>query len=93
MRLLLNAFVCIIFSTSAFGQVSPKDFNLKHGIYNVGFKQYQQVDATRTYKKVFHWTTKSIPRPIPISIWYPSTEAAETKTTILSYLEIFKAEL
>jgi len=92
MRLLLSIFACIIFSTSVFGQVFPKDFTLQHGTYNVGFKNYQKTDATRTYKKVFHWTNKSIPRPISISIWYPSTEVTENKTTILSYLEVFKAE-
>jgi len=81
-----------IFTNNTFGQVSPKDFNLEHGIYAVGFKNYQKIDATRTYKKVFNWSNSTISRPIPISVWYPATETTTTKTTILSYLEIFKRE-
>lgn len=92
MRLLTTVIGCIFFSASVFGQVFPKDFKLKHGTYKVGFKHYQKVDSTRTYKKVFHWTNKSMLRPIPISIWYPSTKTSLIKTSILSYLEIFKAE-
>ncbi|WP_430411879.1 dienelactone hydrolase family protein [Kordia sp.] len=92
MRLLLSVFVCIFFSSSVFGQVAPKDFKLQHGTYTVGFQHFLKVDSTRTYKKVFQWTHKSIPRPIPVSIWYPATEKSSTKTTILTYLEIFKAE-
>lgn len=92
MRLLIIVISCVLFSASVFGQVFPKDFKLKHGTYKVGFKQYKKVDSTRTYKKIFHWTNKSIPRPISISIWYPSTKTSSIKTSILSYLEIFKAE-
>ncbi|WP_053002240.1 prolyl oligopeptidase family serine peptidase [Kordia jejudonensis] len=92
MKAFFAVFISIFFSISAFGQVFPKDFKLQHGSYTVGFQQYQKVDSTRTYNKVLQWTRKSIPRPIPISIWYPSQETSSAKTTILSYLEIFKAE-
>lgn len=86
-------FLFVAFYTNvSFGQISPSDFQLEHGTYQVGFKQYEKVDATRTYKRVFEWTNKTILRPILISIWYPSTGTTSQKTTILSYLEIFKSE-
>jgi hypothetical protein len=91
MRSLLFPLI-FLFTSISFGQVSPKDFNLEHGTFAVGFKQYQKVDATRTYKRVFNWTKKTISRPIPISVWYPATETTTNRTTILSYLEIFKSE-
>lgn len=92
MKSLFFSPIVFFFTIVCYGQVSPKDFNLKHGTYTVGFKHYQKIDATRTYTRVFDWTTKSIPRPIPISVWYPSSETSTNKTTILSYLEIFKSE-
>ncbi|MEM6684766.1 MAG: CocE/NonD family hydrolase [Bacteroidota bacterium] len=82
----------LFFTISGFSQVSPDDFQLHHGSYTVGFKQYNTVDATRTYTRVFEWTQQKIQRPIPISMWYPSTTTNDKKTTILSYLEIFKNE-
>lgn len=91
MRAIFTPFL-LLFTSFIFAQVSPSDFQLEHGTYAVGFKHYQKVDATRTYKRVLDWTNKSIPRPIPISIWYPSTEKSAEKTTVLHYLEVLKNE-
>ncbi|MEM6718375.1 MAG: CocE/NonD family hydrolase [Bacteroidota bacterium] len=82
----------LLFTSFLFAQVNPSDFQLAHGTYKVGFKHYQKVDATRTYKRIYDWTNTSISRLIPISIWYPSTATSSQKTTILDYLTIFKNE-
>ncbi len=55
------------------GQVSLSNIALIHGKYSVGFQHYLTFDSTRTYKRHFDWNNKSIPRPIQVSIWYPST--------------------
>ncbi len=92
MRAIFTPFFIVFFTSIIFAQVSPSDFQLDHGTYNIGFKQYQKADASRTYTRVFDWTNNTISRPILISIWYPSNETTTQKTTILSYLEIFKNE-
>jgi dienelactone hydrolase len=92
MRAFYTFTTLFLVSFIAFTQVSPSDFQLDHGSFQVGFKHYEKVDATRMYTRVFDWTNKKTARPISISIWYPSTETTSQKTTILSYLEIFKNE-
>ena len=87
--------ILIFFQISlTIGQTSLKEIDLKNGSHSVGFNHYLTSDSTRTYKRIFDWNNMSIPRPIPISIWYPSKEKPKNiKTmTVLNYLEILKEE-
>ncbi len=77
-----------------FGQVSLKNIALENGKYSVGFRHYLVSDSTRTYKRIFDWTNQSIPRPIPVSMWYPSTGQPENNKimTVLEYMKILTQE-
>lgn len=77
-----------------FCQTSLREIALNKGSMNVGFQHYLSTDSTRTYKRVFDWNNKSIPRPIPISLWYPATESLENLEAlkVLDYFEILKEE-
>ena len=87
--------VILLFQTgSAFCQVSLEKIALKNGDYNVGFYHYTASDSTRTYKRIFNWNNQSIPRQIPVSVWYPSNERSNgfRKMVVLDYMEILKEE-
>lgn len=75
-------------------QVSLKNLYPQNGKYAVGFKHYTCIDSSRTYHRIFDWNNKSIARPIPVSLWYPSEAIASGKQpmTVLNYLQILKAE-
>ncbi|WP_257659280.1 prolyl oligopeptidase family serine peptidase [Parapedobacter lycopersici] len=77
-----------------YGQTSLKGIDLKNGNYTVGFTHYLTTDSTRTYTRIFDWSNTSIPRPVPVSVWYPSEANRESvKTmTVLNYMEILKEE-
>lgn len=94
MRLLILTTFILFQANFGFGQTSLKKIGLNNGKYKVGFKHYLTFDNTRTYKRVFDWTNKSIPRPIPVSIWYPAIEklSDNKKMMVLDYMEILKEE-
>lgn len=94
MRLLIFI-ICVLFPINlAFGQVSLREIDLQHGKYKVGFRHYLSHDSTRTYKRIYDWKNHSIPRPIPVSIWYPSGRIPEQveRMKVLDYMEILKEE-
>lgn len=93
MRLLLITGLILI-TTFTNGQTSLKEINLNFGNYSVGFKHYTISDSTRTYTRIYDYTNQKIPRPIPISIWYPSNQDTNGKEQlhVLNYLEILKEE-
>lgn len=76
-------------------QVSLNAINLENGKYAVGFKHYLTVDSSRTYKRLFDWNDDNIPRPLPVSIWYPIISPPDPKVslTVLDYMEILKEEV
>lgn len=85
----------LVFCTySAIGQASLKAIDLPYGPFTVGFKHYLSRDSTRTYERIYDWNNQRIPRPIPISIWYPSHESIKDRSplTVLNYMEILKEE-
>lgn len=85
----------ILFQVSiASAQTSLKEINLDKGDYLVGFKHYTAVDSTRNYRIHNDFTNQTIKRPIPISIWYPSTNTnkSASKLTVLEYLRVLKEE-
>lgn len=91
---LLLSFWCIFQLTSLHAQVSLQEITLSHGTFSVGFRQVTKEDATRNYQRVYDWTNRAIPRPIMMSMWYPS-EAKTTSLdpmTILEYMQVLKAE-
>ena len=76
------------------GQTSLNKIGLNNGDYSVGFRHYTISDSTRTYTRIYDFTNHKIPRPIPISIWYPSMQniVGEEKFKVLDYLEVLKQE-
>lgn len=75
-------------------QTSLKEIALENGHYRVGFRHYTKSDSTRTYSQVFDYTNNKVPRPIPISIWYPAEQQVIDlePMKVLDYLEILKEE-
>lgn len=94
MKLLIQAILIFFQANTIFGQTSLKEISLENGNKNVGFRYYITVDSTRTYKRIYDWNNQSIPRPIPVSIWYPASEKPNNiePMTILDYMEILKIE-
>jgi tetratricopeptide (TPR) repeat protein len=93
MRLLLFI-TFVLLSTISNGQTSLNKIDLDFGNYSVGFKHYTVSDSTRTYSRIYDFINQKIPRPIPISIWYPSRQNTngKKKLKVLDYLEILKEE-
>ncbi|MEL7004773.1 MAG: alpha/beta hydrolase, partial [Bacteroidota bacterium] len=88
--------VSLLFFQFAFvgAQTSLDQIDLRHGKYKVGFRHYTTFDSTRTYNRHNDFTNKSMPRPIPVSIWYPSnSEVNDLKPLkVLDYMRILAEE-
>ncbi|MFD2888077.1 hypothetical protein [Chitinophaga cymbidii] len=85
--------LCICQLSISNAQVSLRQLSPENGKYMVGFKHFTAADSTRTYRRIFDWNHKSLPRPIPISIWYPATDdEAQQQLTMLDYMQILKEE-
>lgn len=84
----------IIGAAPAVGQTSLREINLENGPQTVGFIHYLTADSTRPYQRVFDWNNTSIPRPIPVSVWYPAKEKPVhgRAMTVLEYMRILKEE-
>lgn len=90
-----SLFVILIFVACkpGFGQSSLKQIDLKMGMYSVGFTHYLTSDSTRTYQRIFDWNNSYIPRPMRVSIWFPSAVPRKAaKMTVLEYMQILKME-
>jgi Dienelactone hydrolase and related enzymes len=94
MRLLTLSIVVSIQTSLVLAQTSLKKIDLESGDFQVGFKHYLTTDSTRTYNRIYDWNNKSVPRPIPISIWYPSDKTLDNPApmNVLDYMEILKEE-
>jgi tetratricopeptide (TPR) repeat protein len=94
MRIQVLISLFILNANLAVSQVSLKEIDLENGEYKVGFHHYLTSDSTRTYQRKMDWNIKFIPRPIPVSIWYPSKRAISDlePLTVLDYMEILKEE-
>ncbi|MFC4635551.1 alpha/beta hydrolase [Dokdonia ponticola] len=90
---ILTLLVCLL-THSISSQTSLKDIDLKNGKYTVGFTHYTTIDSTRSY--ISKPDINAIPsfRPIPVSIWYPSTIHSKNRSplSVLNYMEILKEE-
>jgi tetratricopeptide (TPR) repeat protein len=68
-------------------------FELSYGPYHIGFNHYVKDDKSRTYERIYDWSSSSIYRQIPVSIWYPALENVNVPAmTIASYLSVLKEE-
>ena len=90
----LILFILLLFGHNIiYAQVSVSGLSLPYGKYEVGFKHYVCNDSTRSYKRLYDFTGKVLPRPIPVSIWFPAASQARTKPmTVESYMAILKEE-
>jgi hypothetical protein len=76
-----------------YAQVSFFELSLPYGKYHVGFKHYVRNDSTRSYKRLYDFTDNILPRPIPVSVWFPAIPKAGTKLmTVKDYMTILKDE-
>ena len=74
-------------------QTSLEELYAAPGSYAVGFQHYGVVDSSRTYSRLSDWTNEKLPRPIPVSVWYPAEKNYSTNTLkILDYMRILKNE-
>lgn len=91
-----KAVILLLFfkASLSFGQTSLDEIDLNKGQFSVGFLNYVTADSTRTYRRIYDWTNKTIPRPISVSIWYPSTDHPNNSAamTVLDYMQILKEE-
>lgn len=84
---------CILLQTTH-SQTSLRDLQLEQGKYTAGFKHYTARDSTRTYTPKPDINANVTFRPIPVSIWYPSTVDTKDRQalSVLNYMEILKEE-
>ncbi|MEO1654843.1 MAG: alpha/beta hydrolase, partial [Bacteroidota bacterium] len=95
MKQKLSLILLIFCLSSARGQTSLEKLNLEPGPYMVGFQHVLKQDVRRSYQRLYDWNNQKNPRPIPISIWYPSPfnqQIEESQLRILDYLRILKEE-
>jgi pimeloyl-ACP methyl ester carboxylesterase len=90
----LILFILLLFGQKIiYAQVSVSKLSLPYGKYEVGFKHYVCNDSTRSYKRLYDFTDKILPRPISVSIWFPAIPKAGTKLmTVEDYMTILKDE-
>ncbi|MEQ6121849.1 CocE/NonD family hydrolase [Reichenbachiella sp. MALMAid0571] len=94
MRITFLLILLFIQLNLSLAQVSVEQLELIHGSHNVGFIHYKTFDSSRTYNRIYDWTNVNIPRPIPVSIWYPSDENISSieSLVVLDYMNILKEE-
>jgi len=94
MKLIIISAILFLNLSVGLGQASLEQLSLTAGEYEVGFEHYLAVDSTRTYERRFDWNNQKIYRPIPVSLWYPSSNDSgkNTQMRVIDYLEILKEE-
>ncbi|MEP0264668.1 alpha/beta hydrolase [Dokdonia sp.] len=94
MKLQLVFLVLLFQFNNLLSQTSLQEIDLDYGRYTIGFKHYTATDSTRTYIPKITVNHKEVLRPIPISIWYPSTTSILSKSpmSVLNYMEVLKEE-
>ena len=90
---LFNVFLLVRTALPVIAQDNSVHFHLTYGKHNVGFKNYTRNDSTRSYIRLYDWDNVVRPRPISISVWYPSTKReAKSPLLVKDYLVILKQE-
>lgn len=84
----------VAFCNLCHGQTSLADLGLDYGAFRVGFAHYTLTDSTRTYQRIYDYSNEILPRPIPVSMWYPAQEKATVAESlkVLDYFKILKEE-
>lgn len=77
-----------------FAQTSLQEIGLLKGPYKVGFSHFTSYDSTRLYSRVLNYSKQKSPRPIPISVWYPSEEEVNALNPLIvkDYVRVFAEE-
>lgn len=90
----LFPFVSLIFIQATISaQVSVSKLALPYGKFQVGFKHMVRNDSTRSYKRINDFNGKILPRPIPVSTWFPAMPQAGIKPmTVGNYMTVLKEE-
>lgn len=80
--------------TPLVAQTSLQEIGLENGPFGVGFRHEIKWDSSRTYSRASDYSNKKTPRPIPMSIWYPTEQKATDSgpMKVLDYMEILKEE-
>jgi dienelactone hydrolase len=77
----------------AVAQTLWKDLGLSYGTYQVGFRHYVTFDHSRSYQRQSDWDTMVTARPMAISVWYPTANAAPiNRLKVQDYMQILKEE-
>ena len=94
MRFTILVSIIVLQVYPLYAQTSLKEINLENGAYNVGFKNYLNIDSTRTYQIENDFNNKLVYRPIPVSLWYPAKidDKNSDRLRVLDYLQILKEE-
>jgi dienelactone hydrolase len=94
MKFQMLAIILLLQANLSVCQVSLSELASGKGEYAVGFRNYVTHDSTRTYKRLYDWTNQNIPRPIPVSVWYPSKESSGNggRMKVVGYMQILKEE-
>jgi dienelactone hydrolase len=94
MRSALHIVLFFILLQTTYSLTSLQDLQLKNGDYTVGFTHYTATDSTRTYTSKPDINASVTFRPIPVSIWYPSTMNTKNRQplSVLNYMEVLKEE-
>ena len=94
MKSALHIVLFFMLLQTTYSQTSLQDLQLKNGKYTVGFTHYTATDSTRTYISKSDINANANFRPIPISIWYPSTTETKNRQplSVLNYMEVLKEE-
>ena len=94
MRLTILQILILFQANFIAAQTSLGEIDLENGKYKVGFRHHTTTDSTRSYSRIFDYTTKKVARPIPVSLWYPSEQNLDNiePLAVIDYLEILKEE-
>ncbi|RYF98623.1 MAG: alpha/beta hydrolase, partial [Chitinophagaceae bacterium] len=93
MKALSLSIFILIFQHIVTAQVSLSGIVLPYGNYQVGFDHYTKNDHTRSYIRKNDFTGEVLPRPVPISIWYPAILKRGSKPMmVVDYMRVLKEE-
>lgn len=91
MRLIITYFA-LFFCGTIFSQIDYESLEIEYGDYDVGYKNIELIDSSRSYSRGIDFGRKVF-RPISISVWEPcATNLPVKKITIKDYLCIHQHE-
>ncbi|MGB3464066.1 MAG: dienelactone hydrolase family protein [Cyclobacteriaceae bacterium] len=89
----LICFNLLLLSIVALSQSTTSELTTAYGRYTVGYYHKTLHDSSRTYSRITDIGPGGMPRPIPLSVWYPSSSSIDGKhLSLADYLQIHAAE-